>query len=212
MIDASVEPGPPTARLRPLTVDDLARVADLERQLFGPSAWTDAMLAAELHAPGRWYVAAVEGDDTLVGYAGLWFDGDVTQVMTIGVAPAVQRHGVGTALMTALVERSRELGAGAVLLEVRVDNAPALAMYEKFGFTVLRLRRRYYQPEDADAWTMRLALEPHDDAEAAAQAEQDAVADDDLGGQLGDGSGDVPRDGSDDVSGDAPGGAAVPGP
>lgn len=186
MIDPPVDAAPPAARLRPLTLDDLTRVAELERQLFGPSAWTEAMLAAELHAPGRWYVAAVEGDDTLVGYAGLWFDGDVTQVMTIGVAPAVQRQGLGTALMSALVERSRQLGAGAVLLEVRVDNAPALAMYERFGFTVLRLRRRYYQPEDADAWTMRLALEAPDEAEAAAQAEQDAVADDDLGGGTGD--------------------------
>ena len=165
MIDAPGDAAPPAARLRLLTLDDVPRVADLERQLFGPSAWTEAMLAAELHGPGRWYVAAVEGDDTLVGYAGLWFDGDVTQVMTIGVAPVVQRQGLGTALMSALVERSRQLGATAVLLEVRVDNAPALAMYERFGFTVLRLRRRYYQPEDADAWTMRLALDavPADD-------------------------------------------------
>lgn len=176
---------PPRVVLRSLLADDVPRVAELERQLFGPSAWTEAMLAAELRAPGRWYVAAVE-DGVLVGYAGLWFDGDVTQVMTIGVAAAVQRRGVGTTLMTALVERSRELGATAVLLEVRVDNAPALAMYERFGFTVLRLRRRYYQPEDADAWTMRLALDvpdPATEADAAAQAEQDAVADDDLGGE-----------------------------
>lgn len=181
MIDAV----PPAATLRPLTYDDLPRVVELERQLFGPSAWTEPMVAAELRAPGRWYVAAVEGDDALVGYAGLWFDGDVTQVMTIGVAPAVQRQGVGTALLSALVERSRALGAAAVLLEVRVDNTPALAMYERFGFTVLRLRRRYYQPEDADAWSMRLdlgAADPAADADAAAQAEADAVADDDLGG------------------------------
>lgn len=146
------------ATLRPLTPADVPRVVELERQLFGPSAWSEAMIAGELHAPGRWYLAAVEGDDALVGYAGLWFDGDVTQVMTIGVAPVVQRHGVGAALLTALIERSRELGASAVLLEVRVDNVPAMTMYERFGFTVLGRRRRYYQPEDADAWTMRLEL------------------------------------------------------
>ena len=149
---------------------DVPHVAELERQLFGPSAWTEAMLAGELHAPGRWYLAAVvrpdgaaeaaDGPDggTVVGYAGLWFDGDVSQVMTIGVAHAVQRQGVGTALLGALVERSRELGAGAVLLEVAVDNAPAMALYERFGFEVLTRRRRYYQPEDVDAWTMRLEL------------------------------------------------------
>ncbi len=181
----AVPDGVPAVDLRALTTDDVPRVAELERQLFGASAWTEAMLAGELHAPGRWYLAAVEGDDALVGYAGLWFDGDVTQVMTIGVAPAVQRHGVGRTMLAALVERSRELGASAVLLEVRVDNAPALALYETFGFETLTRRRRYYQPEDVDAWTMRLALDaddPADDAEAAAQADRDALADDDLGG------------------------------
>lgn len=163
------EPGTPGPELRAMVPADVPHVADLERQLFGPSAWTEAMLAGELHAPGRWYLAAVvrPADDraedsadpgTVVGYAGLWFDGDVAQVMTIGVAHAVQRQGVGTSLLTALVERSRELGASAVLLEVAVDNAPAMALYERFGFEVLTRRRRYYQPEDVDAWTMRLAL------------------------------------------------------
>lgn len=159
------EPGTPGPELRAMVPADVPQVAELERQLFGPSAWTEAMLAGELHAPGRWYLAAVvrPGDDpadegTVVGYAGLWFDGDVSQVMTIGVAHAVQRQGVGTALLRALVERSRELGAAAVLLEVAVDNAPAMALYERFGFEVLTRRRRYYQPEDVDAWTMRLEL------------------------------------------------------
>lgn len=162
------EPGTPGPELRAMVPADVPQVAELERQLFGPSAWTEAMLAGELHAPGRWYLAAVvrpsDADDvradagTVVGYAGLWFDGDISQVMTIGVAHPVQRQGVGAALLSALVERSRELGATAVLLEVAVDNAPAMALYERFGFEVLTRRRRYYQPEDVDAWTMRLEL------------------------------------------------------
>ncbi len=160
----------PEARLRPLLPDDVPRVAELERRLFGPSAWSEAMVAGELDAPGRWYLAAVEGQGTLVGYAGLWFDGDVTQVMTIGVVPAAQRQGIGTALLSALVDRSRALGASAVLLEVRVDNVPAITMYERFGFAVLSRRRRYYQPEDVDAWTMRLELGAPDDGEPAASA------------------------------------------
>ena len=160
--------------LRPLAPADVPRVAELERELFGSSAWTEAMIRGELTAPGRWYAAADDpadaaldagaaagsggGAQQLVGYAGLWFDGDVSQVMTIGVAPAMQREGIGSALLGALVERSRDLGATAVLLEVRVDNDPAVALYERFGFAMLDRRRRYYQPEGADAWTMRLDL------------------------------------------------------
>ncbi|MFP3714743.1 ribosomal protein S18-alanine N-acetyltransferase [Puerhibacterium sp. TATVAM-FAB25] len=163
-------------RLRDLRHDDFDRVLELERLLFGAGAWTYGMLADELAALGRWYVVA-EADRTddptlapgrrrVVGYAGLWFDGDVTQVMTIGVDPGWQRHGIGRALMEALVARSRALGAAAVLLEVRVDNAPALTMYEAFGFERIGLRKRYYQPEDKDAYTMRLLLGPVGEAPA----------------------------------------------
>ncbi|QAY70131.1 ribosomal protein S18-alanine N-acetyltransferase [Xylanimonas protaetiae] len=181
-------------RLRPLRRDDFDRVLELERELFGPGAWTYGMLAEELAAWGRWYVVAEEveseavgraaagrgreavldrrGLHRVVGYAGLWFDGDVTQVMTVGVDPLTQRRGVGRALMDALVRRSRELGASAVFLEVRVDNEPALALYADLGFERLGVRKRYYQPENKDAYTMRLLLD--EPGSAATPAERDA--------------------------------------
>ncbi len=172
-------------RLRPLRNADFDRVLELERQLFGRGAWTYGMLADELAGLGRWYIVAEPerldraGDQPVVGYAGLWFDGDVTQVMTIGVDPAVQRHGVGRQLLTALIERSRKVKAEAVLLEVRVDNAPAIEMYRDFGFEILGVRKRYYQPEDMDAYTMRLDLAvPADDtADAPVDAPDDAAGD-----------------------------------
>ncbi|SDS80439.1 ribosomal-protein-alanine N-acetyltransferase [Paraoerskovia marina] len=153
-----------TIRLRALEAPDLRRVVVLEQQLFGRGAWSYGMLAEELGGPGRWYVAAepepldAPGPQEIVGYAGLWFDGDVTQIMTIGVDPAAQHQGVGTLLLDALVERSRVLRASAVLLEVAVTNDAALAMYAKHGFEQMGLRRRYYQPGNVDAYTMRLEL------------------------------------------------------
>lgn len=163
----------PVRPVRLLGRGDVDQVVRLEQELFGRSAWTRAMILDELDGPGRWYVGVdaggQDGTDRLVGYAGLWFDGDVAQVMTIGVAVAAQRRGLGALLLTALVDRAWELGAQAVLLEVRVDNAPAIALYERFGFETIGRRRRYYQPEDVDAFTMRLgrdlagspAGEPH---------------------------------------------------
>ena len=47
-----------------------------------------------------------------------------------------------------------ELGA-TVFLEVRTDNEAAQALYEAEGFTVVGLRKRYYRPSGADAYTMR---------------------------------------------------------
>ena len=168
-----------TFHLRPLLHTDFDRVLELERVLFGVSAWTYGMLAQELGGWGREYLVAVEDDHDavgrkgvglkppltpqVIGYAGLWFDGDVTQIMTIGTDPAWQRRGVARALLQAMIDRSRALGASAVLLEVAVDNAPALEMYRGFGFTTLRTRKGYYQPENKDAYSMQLLLTAKED-------------------------------------------------
>jgi len=150
-------------QLRRLEPSDVPRIAELERELFGLSAWSEAMIAEELHAWGRWYVVAVASnrDDgsSVVGYAGLWFDGEVTQVMTIGVDPTQQHRGIGRALLDALIGESRRLTAREMFLEVAVDNDPALNLYRSVGFTPLTIRKRYYQPENKDAYTMRLMLQ-----------------------------------------------------
>ena len=49
-------------------------------------------------------------------------------------------------------------GAGDAWLEVSVENEPALALYREYGFQDVRIRPRYYQPEDVDALVMRLRL------------------------------------------------------
>lgn len=181
---SATDPGPPLGvprtagagdpRIRSVVLADVDRMVQLERLLFGGSAWSETMVREELGAPGRWYVGVdgdglVRGDaplspgSRLVAYAGLWFDGDDAQVMTIGVAPSVRRRGLGRLLLATLVDRAVELGARSVLLEVRVDNEPAIELYRGAGFSVLSRRPRYYQPEDVDAWTMRLPLTPYPD-------------------------------------------------
>jgi ribosomal-protein-alanine N-acetyltransferase len=87
----------------------------------------------------------------LLGYAGLAVAADEAEVRTIGVAPAAQGRGVGRALLHDLL---RAAGPRRVLLEVRCDNEPAIALYESEGFVRVGLRRHYYQPSGADAYTM----------------------------------------------------------
>lgn len=157
-------PAPPPARatadveVRPLTAADLPALERMEAELFGPAAWSTQSLADEIVGPGRTYVGAVVGDGRLVGYAGLWFDGYDAQVMTVGTDGAYQGRGIARRMLTVLLDHARTVGAAAVLLEVRVDNDPAMHLYETLGFARLGRRRAYYQPGDVDAWTMRLDL------------------------------------------------------
>ncbi len=89
---------------------------------------------------------------------GLWFDGYDAQVMTIGTEERFQGRGLARLMLDDLLARAREVGAAVVLLEVRVDNEPAIHLYESVGFERLGKRRAYYQPGNIDAWTMRLDL------------------------------------------------------
>ena len=42
-----------------------------------------------------------------------------------------------------------------MFLEVRIDNTPAIELYNREGFVVVGTRRNYYQPSGADAFTMQ---------------------------------------------------------
>ena len=138
------------------TCDELAqKIAPIEADLFGKGSWNESMISQELQAPMRAYYAQIdENTNTLCGYAGYWFDGDDAQIMTIGVAKQYQRKGIASKLLSTMIKTAKQIGAKRMLLEVRVDNVPALALYERFGFVKMGLRKRYYQPEGVDAYTM----------------------------------------------------------
>jgi ribosomal-protein-alanine N-acetyltransferase len=142
--------------LRPMRWWDLEQVQALDAQLFGATAWSPATFWSELAAgKSRWYAVAETTQGVLVGYAGLLVAGSEADVQTIGVAPSAQGRGVGTRLLRALTAQAVRRGATSLLLEVRADNEPALALYAREGFEQISLRRRYYQPGDVDAVVMR---------------------------------------------------------
>lgn len=140
-------------------------ISQLETRLFGKGAWTPGMVEQELGAPARTYIldtatAQAAGPDDINGYAGYWYDGDDAELMTIGVRPERQRQGIARRMLEHLLAQAQTQGARRMLLEVRVDNTPAIALYESLGFTRLGLRKRYYQPEGVDAYTMSKDLAP----------------------------------------------------
>lgn len=135
---------------------DAGRCAELEAQLFeGDDPWPAAAFVRELASPHIHYVAA-RADDKLVGYAGIARLGRKPpyeyEIHTIGVDPVYQGRGIGREILERLLEFADN---GTVYLEVRTDNAAAIAMYERAGFVKMGLRKRYYRASGADAYTMQ---------------------------------------------------------
>lgn len=142
--------------LRVLGPGDVDTVAALEARIFAEDPWSLAMVAEELSAPGRHYVAAlVEGE--AIGYAGIRIGGDC-DVMTIGVVEAHRGCGVGTLLLENLLAAAGRGGAHRVFLEVRASNAAAQGLYLARGFRRIGRVRRYFRNPTEDAVTMRLEL------------------------------------------------------
>jgi ribosomal-protein-alanine N-acetyltransferase len=136
----------------------IEQVLPLEADLFGDEQWSPGMFWNEL-ASGHHYLVATSSPDSVIGYGGLAvLPPDEAWVQNIAVARNAQRHGVGRALMDALLTRARSAGVGSVLLEVATDNAPAQKLYASYGFDGVGIRKGYYQPSNTDALVMRLDL------------------------------------------------------
>jgi len=146
------------AALRRMRWWDIAAAQALEERLF-PDPWTVPMFWSELAGmpETRDYVVA-EVDGVVVGYAGLYVAGRDADVQTVAVDPARQREGLGALLLDALLGEASRRGCTRVTLEVRADNAPARALYERRGFARIAVRRGYYPPDGADADVMQVRL------------------------------------------------------
>jgi ribosomal-protein-alanine N-acetyltransferase len=149
----------PAVTLRPATPADLAAVAGLEADNLGVDAWSENLLAEGLagRLPTVHYLLA-EVDDVVVGHAVTSLAGDIAELQRIAVTPAARRTGVASDLLEAAVALAVAGGeADRMLLEVRADNAGALAFYAARGFVEVDRRPRYYR-DGATAVVMRRSL------------------------------------------------------
>lgn len=119
-----------------------------------PEPWSPEVFSSELALRrGRLYRAAWE-DDEMAGYIGFMVVGDEAHMTTIATTPAFQRSGVATTMIVDGIRTLRAQGVTQVSLEVAADNAPAQALYRRFGFAPVSVRKNYYPVTGQDALVM----------------------------------------------------------
>ena len=136
-----------------MNASHVPQVAQLEQLCFA-DPWSEKSIASELTSKWSYWLVAVE-DDRVVGYIGSQSSIDESDVMNVAVHPDFRRKGIAEKLINHLVEELKNRGSHTLLLEVRASNAPAIALYEKLGFTQVGCRKNYYHNPREDALILR---------------------------------------------------------
>jgi len=147
--------------MRPAAPADVPDIQRLEAAVFGEQAWSEHALAAELDQTtgDRLFLIAVHGG-ACVGYAIVVLLGDAADLLRIAVASVARRQGIATALLDAAATWSRERGVDEMILEVAETNGPAIALYERAGFSQIAVRESYSASGQAALFMGRSLAEP----------------------------------------------------
>lgn len=140
----------------PMQTEHIAQVAELEKLCFS-DPWPEKILTSELDNPLSLWLVALDGEQ-VVGYVGSQSVLDEADMMNLAVLPEARRQGLAERLVTELCLRLAENRIKSLLLEVRVSNSPALALYEKLGFEQIGRRPNYYFHPKEDALILRKEL------------------------------------------------------
>lgn len=139
-----------------MTVDDLGAVQEIEGESF-TTPWPPHAYRSELETNRLAHYIVARYDDQLVGFAGMWLMVDEAHITTFAVRRTWRRQGVGERLLLALLDLAQARGAREATLEVRPSNHPARRLYEKYGFALVGVRRRYYSDDNEDALILTTA-------------------------------------------------------
>jgi [ribosomal protein S18]-alanine N-acetyltransferase len=147
--------------LVPLSADLLPAAVELDQRCFG-GLWTLEGYRRELESPNSemfviqagqpWTVGDSDSKPpALLGLGCYWAILEEAHITILAIAPEYQRQGLGQALLLALLASAHQRGLERATLEVSESNPAALALYQKYGFTEVGRRRRYYAATGADA-------------------------------------------------------------
>ncbi len=119
-------------------------VADIEALIQPQDAWSYQILV-DLLEQDSIDLLVVYQSDTVVGYCLYQMMFEQAEILRIGTHPNYQRQGIASNLVAELNQQLQALTVESLLLEVRADNLPAIALYEQQGFETIHQRKGYYK-------------------------------------------------------------------
>jgi len=123
---------------------DIAAVVHIEKLSFAAPK-SENVFREDEHK----YLVAKD-DGKIVGYIGIEKIAGETHIINMAVHPLYRKLGIGKLLLEEVLNV-----CDTIFLEVRTSNINAISLYEKYGFKVIDIRKKYYQNNDEDALVMK---------------------------------------------------------
>lgn len=134
----------------PEHIDDIMLIERLSFKI----PWSKESLVEEITNNKLAYYLSAKVGSRILGYAGIWFVCDEGHITNVAVHPEFRNIGVGSHLVSGLIDIAKQKKITSLTLEVRKSNLVAQALYKKYGFQELGFRKAYYEDNGEDAIIM----------------------------------------------------------
>lgn len=128
--------------IRKFTAEDIPQVYAIERESY-PEPWPEQAFKDELGNEFSYFYVA-DNDGLILGFYDLWQYANVAHLLNIAIRRNYREKGLGRILLEHCIKEASKLGVDLIFLEVRVSNAVAISLYEKFAFRKAALKPGYY--------------------------------------------------------------------
>ncbi len=143
--------------ITPMSIDDLMDVYNLEVESYD-FPWTKEILRDCILY--KYDAFTIYLNNLLVGYIIAKISSPETHILNLTINANFRKKGLGKSLIQLIINDSRIRGAEDIILEVRVNNINAIALYEKLDFKKVGKRKNYYESKEGreDAYVLQLKL------------------------------------------------------
>jgi ribosomal-protein-alanine N-acetyltransferase len=129
---------------------DLDGVLEIEHLSF-TNPWTREMYESEIANSRVSRVYILREDGRVLGFCSLWLILDELHINNLAIHPDARGRGLGSRLLSRVLEEGAGEGARRATLEVRRSNDAARRLYRRMGFELVGTRRNYYSNPVEDA-------------------------------------------------------------
>lgn len=136
-------------KILPLSVNNVSKVAEIDDMCFDSEKWSENLFREEIGDESKYY-AVFYCEESVVGFGSYSQILDEGHILNIAVLPEYRRRGIASKILSDLIRDGKSKGINAFTLEVRMGNAPARTLYERFGFELAGVRKKFY-PDKEDA-------------------------------------------------------------